>query len=89
VVDTAARYGGDEFAVVLPETNEEAGWRVAERIAERLVSDQENPRVTVSVGMAVYPRDGSTTETLFSAADQKLYAMKACRGAQRLEGRPG
>jgi diguanylate cyclase (GGDEF)-like protein len=89
VVDAAARYGGDEFAVVLPETSEEAGWRVAERIAERLVSDQETPRVTVSVGMAVYPRDGSSTETLLSAADQKLYAMKACRGALRPEARPG
>jgi len=89
VVDTTARYGGDEFAVVLPETTEEAGWGVAERIADRLVSDQENPRVTVSVGMAVYPRDGSTTETLLSTADQELYAMKARNGAQRPEEQSG
>jgi len=62
---------------------------VAERVAHRLVSDQEIPRVTVSVGIAVYPQDGSTTETLLSTADQELYAMKASHGAQRLEGQHG
>ena len=78
-VDTAARYGGDEFAVVLPETGEAAARQVAGRIPDRLASDREHPPVSVSVGMAVYPRDGDTAETLLSAADRAMYAVKGRR----------
>ena len=88
-VDTAARYGGDEFAVVMPETNIEAGRRLALRIPERLAADREDPPVTVSVGMAVYPEDGSTAATLLSTADRALYAMKARHGAREPERRVG
>jgi len=75
-MDTAARYGGDEFAVVLPEAGQEAAASVSRRICERLATDGELPRVTVSVGAAVYPRDGETIETLFNTADKALYGMK-------------
>jgi diguanylate cyclase (GGDEF)-like protein len=75
-MDTAARYGGDEFAVVLPEAGQEAAASVSRRICERLEKDGEFPRATVSVGSAVFPRDGETIEELFNAADRALYGMK-------------
>jgi diguanylate cyclase (GGDEF)-like protein len=75
-MDTAARYGGDEFAVVLPEAGEEAAASVSRRICERLAKDGELPHVTVSVGAAVFPRDGETIDGLFDAADRALYGMK-------------
>lgn len=75
-MDTAARYGGDEFAVVLPEAGEEAAASVGRRICERLAKDGEFPRVTVSVGAAVFPRDGETIDELFDVADRALYGMK-------------
>ena len=76
VMDTAARYGGDEFAVVLPEAGEEAAASVSRRICERLANDGEFPAVTVSVGAAVYPRDAETIDGLFNVADRALYGMK-------------
>lgn len=80
-VDTSARFGGDEFAVVLPEADEAAAWQVAHRIRERLAQDAEEPRVTVSAGVAVYPRDGATVEELVGRADRLLYEMKAHNGS--------
>ena len=78
-VDTAARYGGDEFAIVLPETDREAAREVAGRIAERLTRDKEVPPITVSLGVAVHPGDGATAEALIGTADRALYAMKRRR----------
>ncbi len=75
-IDTAARYGGDEFALILPEAGGQAAQRVGERIRERLGSDGEQPSVTVSVGTAVFPQDGRTVEELLEAADRSLYGMK-------------
>lgn len=76
-IDTAARYGGDEFAVVLPETAEVEARQVADRIDHRLATDHEVPPVTVSTGLALYPRDGATVATLLAAADRNLYQAKA------------
>jgi len=75
-VDTAARYGGDEFAVVLPETEAEPARQVVRRISERLANDGEKPLLSVSVGLAVYPQDGKMIEGLLGAADRALYAAK-------------
>jgi diguanylate cyclase (GGDEF)-like protein len=75
-MDTAARYGGDEFVLVLPETESHAALRVADRIAERLSTDGDEPPVTVSTGTAVYPQDGKTIDELLAAADQVLYRKK-------------
>jgi diguanylate cyclase (GGDEF)-like protein len=75
-VDTPARYGGDEFALVMPETGAQAARGVADRIRERLASQIEQPRITVSIGVAAYPSSGATAERLLMAADQALYAMK-------------
>ncbi len=76
-IDTVARYGGDEFAVILPEAEEAAAWRVADRIANRLAQDHDGPPITVSVGIAVYPADGDRKESLVSAADSILYQAKS------------
>jgi diguanylate cyclase (GGDEF)-like protein len=76
-VDTAARYGGDEFALVLPETDDNAARQVAARVCERLKQDVDKPRITASFGVALFPRDGSTAEAMISGADRALYAMKA------------
>ena len=75
-IDTAARYGGDEFAIVLPETTAKDASLVGHRIRERLANDQEEPRLSVSLGIAVYPEDGMTIETLLHKADRELYKMK-------------
>jgi two-component system cell cycle response regulator len=75
-IDTAARYGGDEFAIVLPETGAKEADAVGRRICERLSNDREEPRLSMSVGVAVYPEDGTTNETLFQAADRARYKMK-------------
>jgi diguanylate cyclase (GGDEF)-like protein len=76
-IDTAARYGGDEFAVVLPETGAEAANQAAERICHSIANDGMGPKLSVSIGVAVYPRDGERIEALLRAADVAMYAMKA------------
>jgi diguanylate cyclase (GGDEF)-like protein len=75
-VDTPARYGGDEFALILPETPFEQACQVAERISERLANDPEAPRISASVGVAEYPNDGHTVEHILCAADEALYSQK-------------
>lgn len=75
-VDTPARYGGDEFAVVLPETGLEQAKQIAIRIRDRIASDGESPAVSASVGAAIFPEDGESIEKLLSAADGALYNMK-------------
>ncbi len=80
-IDTAARFGGDEFAVVLPETNVVAAKLVAQRICENVANDDKGPKISASVGIAVYPQDGDTIEQLLSQADSALYSMKRGRVA--------
>ncbi|MBZ5526450.1 MAG: GGDEF domain-containing protein [Acidobacteriia bacterium] len=80
-IDTAARYGGDEFALVLPEAGLEIATRVVERIRERLQRDGEMPRLSVSAGIAIFPQDGATPDELLAAADRSLYGMKNRRSA--------
>jgi diguanylate cyclase (GGDEF)-like protein/PAS domain S-box-containing protein len=75
-IDTAARHGGDEFALVLPETGLGAATLVARRICELLAKDTEQPEISVSVGAASYPKEAATIGTLLDAADRALYAMK-------------
>ena len=79
-IDTAARYGGDEFALVLPEAQEDEARRVAGRIREVLANDDEQPPLSASIGISVYRGDGERIEKLLSEADRDLYSEKARRG---------
>jgi diguanylate cyclase (GGDEF)-like protein/PAS domain S-box-containing protein len=79
-VDTTARYGGDEFVVVLPETEYEAARHVAQRLSDGLKNDREEPSISLSVGAAIFPQDGKTIDELLAAADRALYREKrACK----------
>ena len=78
-IDTPARFGGDEFAVVLPETDAEAANLVARRIFESIANDGKRPRLSVSFGVAVYPTNGGSLESLLFQADSALYSMKRQR----------
>jgi diguanylate cyclase (GGDEF)-like protein len=78
-IDVAARYGGDEFVALLPETDPTGGWVLAEKI--RLgVADAAIPgiemRPTVSVGVVSYPTDGRTADALMLSADRAMYVSK-------------
>jgi diguanylate cyclase (GGDEF)-like protein/PAS domain S-box-containing protein len=75
-IDTPARYGGDEFAIILPETGAPEAGLAGRRICECLSSDPEEPRISVSFGVGVYPEDGPTVEALLGTADRRLYEMK-------------
>jgi diguanylate cyclase (GGDEF)-like protein len=82
-IDTPARYGGDEFALVLPESGEQEARLTAIRICDQLARDGQEPPITVSVGQAVYPTDGTTIEKILGAADKALYRMKG-RGQRKM-----
>jgi diguanylate cyclase (GGDEF)-like protein len=78
-IDVAARYGGDEFALVLPETGLTEARRVAGRIRKTLLEDAEEPRLSASIGISVYGGHGERIEKLLSEADNELYAEKTRR----------
>ncbi len=80
-VDIPARYGGDEFAVILPNTNKSGSIAVAEKIRSRLKrvtlkSDSREVPVTFSIGIATYPQSASGKELLVEKADRALYESK-------------
>jgi diguanylate cyclase (GGDEF)-like protein len=80
--DVPARYGGDEFAVILPDTDAADARRTAERILEAFrdrpfIGEQRGPvPIAASIGVASYPADGRTATELIAAADRALYRVK-------------
>ncbi len=77
-IDTAARIGGEEFAIIVPETEDHGAYILAERL-RRAVGEafgSGEPQVTISFGVASFPKIGATTEALLHAGDQALYAAK-------------
>jgi diguanylate cyclase (GGDEF)-like protein len=86
--DSACRYGGEEFALIFPETPKEDGMRLAERLRvliETLPPNAEVPRsMTASFGVSSFPDDGKDISALIRAADRALYLAKA-NGRNRVE----
>lgn len=82
--DIAARIGGDEFIVLLSETEPDTAVQTATRIVEALCQPYvATPQaVTGSAGVALYPQDGTTLDALIAAADQALYSAKAAGRAR-------
>ena len=78
-VDCAARYGGEEFVVLLPQTPMEGAAEVAERLRDRVraAGAKSGEPVTVSVGVAEFPKNGDTPQAIIAAADAALYRAKA------------
>jgi diguanylate cyclase (GGDEF)-like protein len=72
----ALSYGGEEFMLVLPDSTSEAAYSAAERLRRAIGNDESEPRVTVSIGVASYPADGTDADELVRAADGALYASK-------------
>lgn len=93
--DVAARYGGDEFAVILPESSADDAAGVAERILAAFrarpftASGGTSLPVGVSIGVAAHPGDGRTATELIAAADAGLYAAKSEDGGRVRRGGPG
>lgn len=88
--DIACRFGGEEFVMIYPEANAEIVMNLAEKLRQDIYALQLQHfghalgQVTASFGLAFYPEDGDTTETLLRAADIALYAAKAA-GRNRIE----
>jgi diguanylate cyclase (GGDEF)-like protein len=78
-----ARFGGDEFSLILPDTGRDGAVAVAERIAQRvraarfLADDGLNVHVTASIGVATLPDVAGSAEELIRAADTAMYQVKA------------
>lgn len=76
--DSAARVGGEEFAVLAPNCDEHGGYMLAERVRSQLERDgaEDADTITASFGIASFPLHGQSTDALLRAADQALYAAK-------------
>jgi diguanylate cyclase (GGDEF)-like protein len=92
-IDSAARYGGDEFVVILPETEPEGALVVAEKLRQaiaqiRVTGGQRNVRTSASIGVVTYPDDGTTSDQLLMSADAAMYESKRL-GKNRVVDRHG
>jgi HD-GYP domain-containing protein (c-di-GMP phosphodiesterase class II) len=80
--NVVARYGGDEFAILMPETNTEQAETLAERLRAALQADHflNAHGVTASIGIATFPNHGPTQEEILRVADSGMYLAKHCNG---------
>jgi diguanylate cyclase (GGDEF)-like protein len=86
-VDTAGRWGGEEFLALLPETDNDGAWAVSERIREAVAGtafSEAGFHVTCSLGVASYPLNGADRGALIDAADRAMYAAKSLGRNQTL-----
>jgi diguanylate cyclase (GGDEF)-like protein/PAS domain S-box-containing protein len=81
--DLAARYGGDEFAVLLIDSDLGMAEHVSDRIEASLHKESLQPKLSVSIGVGVFPNDGRTAQELLQAADRKLYQCKRASRERR------
>jgi diguanylate cyclase (GGDEF)-like protein len=91
-VDTAARIGGDEFCVLLPEQDLKSAAKLAARLAtavEEEVATPDEPPVTLSIGVAAVPEHGDEAEALIDTADRAMYRAKAAGEGIALGDPPG
>ena len=91
-VDAAYRYGGDEFLILLPETEFVGAYVVAEKIREGVEEigaslGSEEASTSVSIGLVSHPEDGWSTEELMIAADRAMYQAKSL-GKNQISGNP-
>jgi diguanylate cyclase (GGDEF)-like protein len=82
-IDVIARFGGEEFSIIMPQTERDEAYLVAERVRRNIKEfmplrwkNFRNEKITVSIGIATYPLDGKDAKTLIRNADKALYRAK-------------
>ena len=76
-IDVAARIGGEEFALIAPDTDEHGAYVLADRLRREVREAFAQDGLTVSLGIASYPKHGGTAEELLTGADRAVFAAKA------------
>ncbi|MFC1845951.1 diguanylate cyclase [Chloroflexota bacterium] len=81
-IDLAFRYGGDEFAIIMPQTSGDDAYAASERVRKMITSEMNDQQINItsSLGLASWPSDGLTADDIINAADKALYHAKRTGG---------